>query len=344
MKKKLLSLALALTLCLGLTVPAFAANPRTFHAFGVYFQVSDVLSEKEGYVWYDPINYYLPADATITITEGPLEEDEYHWTSFTIAAENDEGDLATIDNEVLQFNKTYTLADLKKLIQDNADPADVELVFGTGEFFLSLEASYATGNGNLGLSQMGHFHFGAQDTPAAPSGPAVSDWAKDKVAEAQEKGLVPDGLGGDYRVEITRAQFAAAAVKLYEAMSGGKAPETVNNPFTDTSDPVILQAAALGFVRGVGDGKFAPGKLVTREQASVMLSSVYTKLGGEVPAASATAFADDGSVSGWAKNAVAFMNGKEIIAGVGDNRFNPQGSATIEQALAISLKMFQTLK
>ncbi len=75
-----------------------------------------------------------------------------------------------------------------------------------------------------------------------------------------------------------------------------------------------------------------------------MLSSVYTKLGGEIPAVAATSFADDGDMAGWARNAVAFMNSKEIITGVGNNNFSPKGDASIEQALLISLKMFETLK
>ena len=38
------------------------------------------------------------------------------------------------------------------------------------------------------------------------------------------------------------------------------------------------------------------------------------------------------------------MNAKGIISGVGDNRFDPQGNASIEQALSISLRMFEKLK
>ena len=38
------------------------------------------------------------------------------------------------------------------------------------------------------------------------------------------------------------------------------------------------------------------------------------------------------------------MNSKEIVTGIGDNNFGPKGGASIEQALLISLKMFETLK
>lgn len=172
----------------------------------------------------------------------------------------------------------------------------------------------------------------------------VDGWAKDQVNEAIASGLVAAGLGEDYRVKITRAQFAATTVKLYEAMSGERVPAAAENPFTDTSDPVILQAAELGFVYGITDDTFAPDSLVTREQAAAMLSRVYTKLGGELPAVEATTFNDDGSVSDWARDAVAFMSDKGIVSGMGDNCFDPQGSASIEQALSIALRMFKNLK
>jgi len=193
--------------------------------------------------------------------------------------------------------------------------------------------------------QWGFLSFDGASAPEQPaSGPQVSDWAKEQVNKAAENGLVPDSLGNDYRANITRAQFAATAVKLYEAMSGQKAPAAGESPFTDTSDTAVIQAQALGIVSGVGDGKFSPDALVTREQAAAMLSRVYTKLGGNIPKVADTTFADNDKVSGWARDAVAFMADKGIVSGVGNNQFAPQGNASIEQALVIALRMFDNLK
>lgn len=172
----------------------------------------------------------------------------------------------------------------------------------------------------------------------------VSDWAKELVDSAAANSLIPSGLGDDYRVNITRAQFAAVTVKLYEAMSGQTAPAAGDSPFTDTSDPVIIQAADLGFVGGVGDGKYAPESLLTREQMATMLARVYTKLGGEIPTVDATDFADDASISDYARDAIAFMSGKEIVTGVGDNKYGPQSNASIEASLIIAERMFEKLK
>lgn len=174
----------------------------------------------------------------------------------------------------------------------------------------------------------------------------VSDWAREQVDSAAASGLMPDGLGDDFTAKITRAEFAALAVKLYEAMGGYEDPAIENNPFSDTSDPVVLRANALGIVKGSG-GKFRPDDLVSREEAAVMLARVYTKLGGEVPAVTATTFADDSRVSSWAKSEVAFMADKGIINGKGNNTFDPNGAtgnASIEEAMVITLRMFEKLK
>ena len=86
----------------------------------------------------------------------------------------------------------------------------------------------------------------------------VSDWAREQVDSAAIKGLMPDCLGDDFTENITRAEFAALAVELYEAMSGETAPAPGESPFSDTNDPVIIQANALGIVGGMGDGTLPP--------------------------------------------------------------------------------------
>lgn len=172
----------------------------------------------------------------------------------------------------------------------------------------------------------------------------VADWAREQVDLAAAKGLMPDCLGDDFTVNITRAQFAAAAVALYEAMSGEAAPAPEENPFSDTNDPVVLQANALGIVKGSG-GKFRPDDLVSRQEAALMLSRVYTRLGGTIPQVGTTTFADDSEISPWTglKDAIAFMSDNKIVTGKGNNKFDPLGNASIQEALIIALRMIENL-
>lgn len=108
------------------------------------------------------------------------------------------------------------------------------------------------------------------------SAEAVDPWAAELVNRAVKEDLVPECLSGkDLRENITRAEFAAMAVKLYEAMSLEKAELPDYNPFKDTDDPEVLKAFELGIVSGMTANTFCGDELVTREQAATMLTSVY---------------------------------------------------------------------
>ena len=49
-------------------------------------------------------------------------------------------------------------------------------------------------------------------------------------------------------------------------------------------------------------------------------------------------FIDDYEMHDWGREAIYFMSEKDIIKGIGDNRFNSLGNATCEQSLAIVLR------
>ena len=379
MKKKTLSLVLALAVCLGLATPAFAAEAgaTTIEDSAGYrctlsqpvMEISETtVSNPQGKITA-PV-YQIPAGTIITpvCPEGTKGEDA---GGIFYALTDEEGLKQAGDavqnsgfSQAASFIVNYKimtmvdgelviLGDLEGQDYDSGNPIQP---LPEGEYLIGRDISWAyhtVGDGasgssttNVGKSSYFCVEIVSKNEDSTPDAPAyqVNNWAKDRVALAVEAGLAPEGLGNDYRVGITRAQFAAVTVKLYEAMSGQKAPAAAENPFTDTEEPVILQAADLGFVSGVGGGKFDPDAPVNREQAAVMLASVYTKLGGGIPAVDATAFGDDGEISGWARNAVDFMNSKEIVTGIGGNNFGPKGGASIEQALLISLKMFEALK
>lgn len=194
----------------------------------------------------------------------------------------------------------------------------------------------------------------------------ASDWAQEELARADELGLIPDCLdGADLTSDITRAEFAAVAVKVYEALSGTPAIPVVNNPFTDCNDVEVLKAYNIGAVNGTSATTYAPGALLNREQAATMLTRVFKKvtLTGwtlqtdsqfTLPYTKPAAFADDKDISGWAKDSVYFMVANKIINGVGNNKFAPKNvtteqqakgyaNATREQALLIAVRMVENI-
>ena len=193
-----------------------------------------------------------------------------------------------------------------------------------------------------------------------------SEWANEELEKADAMGLIPDCLdGADLTADITRAEFAAVAVKVYEALSGTPAIPIVNNPFTDCNDVEVLKAYNIGAVNGTSATTYDPDALLNREQAATMLTRVFKKvtLAGwtlptdsqfTLPYTKPAAFADDKDISDWAKDSVYFMAANGIINGVGNNKFAPKNvtteeqatgyaNATREQALLIAVRMMENL-
>ena len=204
------------------------------------------------------------------------------------------------------------------------------------------------------LGQSGGQSAGQSTRPAAQSAGApwsrCSGWAEDYLREAYAAELLPDCLlGSDMTAPISRAEFAAAAVCLYEALTGTAAPSPQGSPFRDTSDPAVLQAYELGVVQGVGEGRFAPAATLTREQAATMLGRVCELAfqgavgnGGGLYPQSLT-FTDADSIGGWARSYIGFFTAMGILDGMGNGRFAPQGTMTREQALKVAVFCMQRL-
>ena len=200
-------------------------------------------------------------------------------------------------------------------------------------------------------------------------GSPVSDWAKEEVEEAYDKGLIPEVLvGKDLTEKIDRAEFAAIAVTLYENMSGEKAPASAQNPFNDISGNKckddILKAYNLDITTGTSKNTFEPSVNISREQMSAMLTRAYKKSefdgwslanDGNYPLnfMGVQKFADDNEISDYAKESVYFMVRWNVINGIGNNMFAPKGNvslgeaygfATREQAVCIALRSAKYLK
>lgn len=195
----------------------------------------------------------------------------------------------------------------------------------------------------------------------------ASSWATDELKKASAQGLIPNILmGADMTKPITRAEFAAICVKVFENFTNTKAQPVTNNPFTDCNDPEVLKALNIGVTNGTSPTTFSPDVLLNREQAATMLTRVYKKVTMEgwtletdgqfkLNYTKPAAFADDGKISDWAKDSVYFMVANNIIKGVGDNNFAPKNittedeakkyaNATREQALIIAARMVENLK
>ncbi|NLD49865.1 MAG: S-layer homology domain-containing protein [Clostridiaceae bacterium] len=193
----------------------------------------------------------------------------------------------------------------------------------------------------------------------------TSDWAYEWMDKADKLSIIPDTLlNQDMTRGITRKEFSALAVKLYENLKGSKVEVDLTSPFTDTDDSDVIKAYSLGIVSGIGNGLFDPDAIVTREQACTMLTRVYKTVYWEgwtlekdeqydlhkLDHTGVPIFDDDGLISSYARDSVYFMVKNSILSGVGNNSFAPApiadkgesyGKASREQAFKIVVAMIE---
>jgi len=183
---------------------------------------------------------------------------------------------------------------------------------------------------------------GETQAPAATPTPAVnpSSWAAPFVATAIDHGLVPAALQTRYTQAITRGEFSALAVALYETVTGQEIEGRMY--FSDTNDINVQKMGYLGVVSGVGGDRFAPNNPITREQAAVMIARLAEVIGQPLPQAFPT-FADNARISSWAIVGVGQMQASGIMGGVGNNQFSPRGDYTREQSIVSLLRLFELL-
>ncbi|MCL1808053.1 MAG: N-acetylmuramoyl-L-alanine amidase [Oscillospiraceae bacterium] len=170
----------------------------------------------------------------------------------------------------------------------------------------------------------------------------VSEWAREGVQTAIERGLVPEELQNNYTDVITRAEFCALAVELIETLTGN--PITERKIFDDDRGDVnIRKIGGLGIVAGTGSNNaggllFSPGRGIQRQEAAVILARV-ADFGLYKPLPEGEADFADMRLT-YAEQSIRQMRGGGIMSGKPGNLFDPLGSFTREESIITMLKLW----
>ena len=181
--------------------------------------------------------------------------------------------------------------------------------------------------------------------------PGEGNWAHAGIDYCVASGLM-SGVGGNLfapKMTTTRAQIVQI---LYNLEGEPKVSGTM--PFTDLTQnwykDAVLWAYQTGVVSGTSATTFAPDLPVTREQIAVILMGYAVKVLGVTRTwtpADLSVYPDAGSVSDWAKDALADAVTLGLISGAsndGQTLLNPQGSATREQVATILMAFCKNVK
>ena len=181
--------------------------------------------------------------------------------------------------------------------------------------------------------------------------PGEDNWAHAGIDYCVANGLM-SGVGDNLfapKMTTTRAQIVQILYNLE-----GEPKVSGTTPFTDLTQnwykDAVLWAYQTGVVSGTSATTFAPDLPVTREQIAVILTEYMTrvlKLERTWTPADLSVFPDAGSVSGWAKDALADAVALGLISGAsngGQTYLEPQGSATREQVATILMEFCKNVK
>ena len=185
----------------------------------------------------------------------------------------------------------------------------------------------------------------------------VSEWARDYVQTAINKGIVPSHMMNlDYTKPITRADFCIFAVETIEYLTGAelttdaydaecsfKGWETIQ-PFDDIFDAdghgqtAIKKLYSLNIINGYGNNKFGPNDTLTREQSAVILMRMAEALGKPMPRA-ATPFTDTGTA--WSADGISACYGAGVMTGTTAATFDPLAPYTAEQSVVTLVRIME---
>ena len=172
----------------------------------------------------------------------------------------------------------------------------------------------------------------------------ASDWYFNAVQYARVNGFF-GGVSKDRfapQGTMTRGMF----VTVLGRMAGVDPANYTDAPeFSDVAAdawyaPYVQWAAKYGITTGIGGGKFAPERLISREEMAVFFVRYLTQFGVTVDTGANydTLPSDLEEISSWAREAVLTLWKTGLLAGSG-GRFDPRGNASRAQAATLCMRM-----
>ncbi len=194
----------------------------------------------------------------------------------------------------------------------------------------------------------------------------ASQWAVPEIEKAAALNLLTYELTSKYTEDITRLEFAKLAYRFLATyaeplsdsrMGAWSAVDSLIDQknlrqdynsveFTDCSYDEVKFLAATGIIRGMGDGTFMPDEKLSREQAATMLFRLASFLGEKLDyrVNDKVYFDDEDSISDWAFSAVITTYKMDVMKGISDRIFSPQGTYTAEQAITTMVRLYDYIQ
>lgn len=176
------------------------------------------------------------------------------------------------------------------------------------------------------------------DSAGLPFRDIAGSYAKDAIVRLYQKHLI-DGTGQGYfepAKPITRAELTAMIGRVF----GLEPVEAPISGYIDVSPatwyyPWVMAAVHSGIATGVSANAFEPNRLVTRQEAAVLLARAANLTAASDPSrAAAGAYADQTDISAYALDAVMLVKRLGLMQGDG-RTFRPKAPITRQEAAVL---------
>lgn len=298
-------------------------------------------------------------EITVTTSFGDITFDK---EAVEYLANNAEGNLKItiklVDKNVYSFNvsdekqefstfgngKLYISVPYDKAANEKAKNIIIHYLNENGELETIKYCEYNNGyvsfiTNNLTDYAVGYTSFDFKDV-------LPNSWYEDAVNFVSSRKLF---IGTDEQIfdpngPMTRAMFVTVLARLDNA----DLSKYANSQFADIDinewyGKSVSWAVEKGIVKGYNNNTFGPNDNITREQMAVMLHSYIMYKGIEIEGTSQADFADDSSISSWAKSSVQAIQSYGLIKGLGNNNFGPLNTADRASVATIFMNFIKTI-
>lgn len=190
------------------------------------------------------------------------------------------------------------------------------------------------------MELLDHFTiYKKQETPHPFTDVSAESWYQRAVQYSYTNGLI-SGVEPTVFAPETATTRAMAVTILYRLHGSGEAGE---HSYTDVVkgayyEDAVAWAAQTGIAVGIGDGRFAPDRAVTREELISMLARYAAYLGRSTQAEDRTAaYADAVQISSYAVAPMNWALQEGLIVGMSETELSPKGTTTRAQTARIMM-------
>lgn len=174
---------------------------------------------------------------------------------------------------------------------------------------------------------------------------SYGDWYYDAVQFVYSKGIM-DGV--DYYKFAPNGTITRGMILTMLWRMAGEPFEMPVTSFTDVEigryyTTAVAWACRNGIADGMGESTFGPNDAITREELVTLMYRYAQYFGHSCIGTSIEGFADAGSVSSYAYNAMCWAYKAGVVTGTTGSRLNPQGTASRAEAAQMIMSFYSFL-